>query len=500
MSIPYIALFFAVWILSSLWRPFVVLSWIAFLSQPTAALRKAQLLWTTVLFLALNKDKKWKKTADPAPFFAPAAAAASNETNSTTSDQPGNNTENDTGASTSSSSNSSSRPIVESKTIIFVRHGESNWNETFNKGSDRSKLQFILGFLPGLLKALFYEWYYAVSGRASSSWFYDSPLSEKGYKQAIAVQAFLKSPVEYMTPKEAQVMKILLGQAEDNTVAAPPPSNSNADSSPNDGSNKSIKKKRRSSVLVSSNLRRAIATMACGFQDRLLNNDTSVDDDDQDDSDKIFILQSLQEISFNPDALSITPPYTKVAVDDNIPRLVAAVETSMGDSNDATNSSSSSSDALLLQPARLNRIYQEKIAVQLSHGNKSLQSNGIQRLQAFCHEVFNEPELKDYSAIIAGGHSLWFRSFFQTYLPHATDHIAKRKKLINGGIVACTLQRVPVVVAAVPSSTSSSPPLQEDDENAAPMTVPSTEKKRTKVEEYRYMIDPSSIVVLHGGF
>jgi hypothetical protein len=300
----------------------------------------------------------------------------------------------------------------------------------------------------------------------------------------VGVQAFLKSPVEYMTPKEAQIMKILLGQAEEIT----PPTTDSPEGKKT--------KKRRCSVLVSSNLRRAIATMACGFQDRLLNTENSADDDEQDD-DTIVILQSLQEISFNPDALSITPPYTKVAVDDNIPRLLVA--DSIGTSGTSSTSISPAADALLLHPGRLNRIYQEKIAVQLSHGNKSLQSNGIQRLQAFCNEIFNEPALKDYSAIIAGGHSLWFRSFFQTYLPYATDHIAKRKKLINGAIVAFTLQRIRVVQVPPPSSTSS--PLQQDDEKTTtPTAEPSTEKKSTNEDEYQYMIDPSSIVVVHGGF
>jgi hypothetical protein len=492
VSIPFILLFFTVWIASSLYRPFVVLSWIAFLSQPTAAWRKAQLLWNTVLFLAFNKDKKWNKKAvvDPAPFFSSGAAA--------------NKEAEDSSAGTSSS-------IIESKTIIFVRHGESNWNETFNKGSDRSTLSFLIGFVPGLIKALFYEWYYAVSGRASGSWFYDSPLSTKGYRQALAVQAFLKSPVEYMTPKEAQVMKILHGKSPEEKEAVAAASTTGDKDEASDSDNKTIikkkKKKRRSSVLVSSNLRRAIATMACGFQDRLLfDDDNHHDHDDSADNndDQIFILQSLQEISFNPDALSITPPYTKVALDDNIPRLLAVDESSIGSTagsganSNITSSSSNSPDALLLHPARLNRIYQDKIAVSLSHGNKSLHSNGLQRLQAFCHEIFNEPQLKEYSAVIAGGHSLWFKAFFQTFLPHSTDHIAKRKKLINGGIVAFTLQRIRVAEpSASASSSSTSQILQEQVENTAAST---DDTKSTKDDEYQYMIDPSSIVVVHGGF
>ena len=54
---------------------------------------------------------------------------------------------------------------VERKTIYFVRHGESTWNDTFNKGSHRSALAFALGFIPGVIEALLYETYIILSGK-----------------------------------------------------------------------------------------------------------------------------------------------------------------------------------------------------------------------------------------------------------------------------------------------------------------------------------------------
>ena len=54
---------------------------------------------------------------------------------------------------------------VERKTIYFVRHGESTWNDTFNKGSHRSAVSFAIGFVPGLVKALLYEIYIVLSGK-----------------------------------------------------------------------------------------------------------------------------------------------------------------------------------------------------------------------------------------------------------------------------------------------------------------------------------------------
>jgi hypothetical protein len=54
---------------------------------------------------------------------------------------------------------------VERKTVYFVRHGESTWNDTFNKGSHRSAVVFVLGFVPGLMKAVLYEIYIVLSGK-----------------------------------------------------------------------------------------------------------------------------------------------------------------------------------------------------------------------------------------------------------------------------------------------------------------------------------------------
>ena len=55
--------------------------------------------------------------------------------------------------------------IIERKTIYFIRHGESCWNDTFNKGSHRSAIVFAIGFIPGLLKALLFELYLILSGK-----------------------------------------------------------------------------------------------------------------------------------------------------------------------------------------------------------------------------------------------------------------------------------------------------------------------------------------------
>ena len=38
-------------------------------------------------------------------------------------------------------------------------------NDTFNKGKHRSKLRFAIGFVPGLVRALTYEFYMLLVGR-----------------------------------------------------------------------------------------------------------------------------------------------------------------------------------------------------------------------------------------------------------------------------------------------------------------------------------------------
>lgn len=377
ISFPYILLFYATWIIASLVRPVITLSLLLVLSNHRAALRKGQLFYQSLEYLIFCNDKKWKPPAeDPSTFFAL-------------------NNKNDTNLH---------EPKIEKKTIIFIRHGESVWNETFNKG-DRQVSSFVLYFLPNLIKAIFMEWYFWVSGRVEESWFFDSPLSAKGIRQAETVRTFLQQTnMEYATPKEAEFVRYLLGQSP--------------------------------SQVVSSNLRRAIATAGIGLQDRFAQQGHQQEypsrqaNSISSNLDRILILPALQEISRNPDALAITPPYAEI-----IPAWT--------------------------DPIILKGIYKYHVDSSWHTGNKPIDSNGLKRMQTFCEQVFTDIPKE---CVIAVGHSLWFRSFFQTYIPYTKEHIAKKKKLGNGGVVAFTMQRIKLD------------------------------------SEYRYMIDPTSIMVLCGGF
>jgi broad specificity phosphatase PhoE len=320
---------------------------------------------TAIHYLALCNDKKWKKPpVDPESFFK-------ENTNTTTQSQ--------------------SQSHCDKKTIILVRHGESTWNDTFNKG-DRSTFSFLIHFIPGVFKSMAMEWYFFVTGKAQESWFYDSPLSEKGLSQAQALFRFLAEPMEYKTPKEQELIKIMLGETP--------------------------------SQLLSSNLRRAISTMAVGFQARLQKKIKG---------DNIMVLSELQEISRNPDALTVL------------------------------NGKGSEIKSAWTDPPFLADIFKHQTDTSLHAGNKPVDSNGLKRMQAFCDLIFSESIQKD--AVVVAGHSLWFRSFFQTYMPHTVEHIAKKKKMVNGACVGLVLMRV-----------------------------------KTKDGTFQYMIDPKSITVLYGGF
>ena len=355
LSLPFMLLFFAIWLIASLIRPLFLACIVNALTKPLATVRKLHLFKITVEYLLFCNDKKFQAPKeDPLSFFKDFDPKKG-----------------------------------DTKTIIFVRHGESTWNDTFNRG-DRSQFVFILYYIPNLIKSLYYEASFFVTGQAQESWFFDSPLSDKGLKQARGIASFVQEAnLDYMTPREADLIKHMRGN--------------------------------QPSTLVSSNLRRAISTTAIGFQPRFAANP----------EERILILPQLQEMSRNPDALCITPVQGKI-------------------------------QRAWTDPDELEHLFATQIDTQRHTGNKPVDSSGLVRMQDFCKIVFDDIE---GGAVIAVGHSYWFRSFFKTYLPHDNDHVSKKKKLVNGGCVGFTMFRT----------------LDEGTHT-------------------QYMIDPHSITILYGGF
>lgn len=157
------------------------------------------------------------------------------------------------------------------------------------------------------------------------------------------------------------------------------------------------------SLLVCSPLRRAMSTALMGFWDRLEDNP----------EEKILLLPSLLEVSFNPDTLCITPAHTQP-----VPSWIESA----------------------WEDVDMKAAYSDRIDVSQYTGNKPVSSNGQKRLRAFLDWVFSEDNDLYDTIIVAGGHSLWTRFFFREFLPEGADHTGANNKLVNAGVCAMTVE------------------------------------------------------------
>uniref|UniRef100_A0A7S4I893 Uncharacterized protein n=1 Tax=Vannella robusta TaxID=1487602 RepID=A0A7S4I893_9EUKA len=254
-----------------------------------------------------------------------------------------------------------SEEVVEEKekTLVLLRHGESTWNVTFNRSKNP------IFFIPRLVYAGSYELYLLLSG-TRDSWFYDSPLCHEGINQSQELAEYLKNLPDSAEP-DTQLLHIV---------------------------NKTEGKNVDPSIVVSSNLRRSLSTAVIALNDRLKRTEESIQ-----------VHHSLQEISRNPDTLSITPAKLQPH-----PSWIER-----GYSLD------------------IPKVYEKQLHVSGNTGNKQASSTGKQRLNEFNEWVFNTIE-EEY--VIVSGHSLWFRHFFREFYPAAIDHPGKTKKIHNNGMVA----------------------------------------------------------------
>ena len=276
------------------------------------------------------------------------------------------------------------------KRIIFIRHGESLWNEAFNGSKLPHK------FLYRTLAALFGE---LLLLPAFDSVLFDSPLNELGFGQAKTLQRSIETYPAARERSDALDRDIA---ALRGTALGP------------------------SSVVVSSNLRRAAQTAVVALWPRL-----KPEEEGKQLKGHIKILSQLQEVSRNVDTLSLTPAKGMVP----LPRVDEVLSTAVDNTH--------------------------LFNVDENHGNKPIFGTGLQRLANFCAWAHSQQE----DVIICAGHSLWFKHFFNTYLPKSSKHDAKDCKMKNGAAVAFNLQ----------SGTN---------------------------REYglMYRIDPDSITIVEGGF
>jgi hypothetical protein len=245
------------------------------------------------------------------------------------------------------------------KRIIFIRHGESDWNNVFNKGKN-------IGMLFRLLKAIITEW--TMIFRLDSP-FLDSPLNEEGIEQALQLREYIENDNSGTTDSEKELLDVMRG-------------------------------KTGTSIIVSSILRRAIATTTLAVWPRI-----------ERTGEKIHLLSHLQEISRNVDTCALSQANTVA----DLP--FSRVSPHCGGSDTCNSGSFNTS---------------------LNHGSKALGVKGKGRIEDFNKWAMECTE----DTIIVGGHSLWFKQYFNLYLPFDSSHRAKDEKLTNSGVVAFTLHKV----------------------------------------------------------
>lgn len=240
--------------------------------------------------------------------------------------------------------------VTKTKTIIFVRHAESAWNLVFNKGFGSD--------FPGRLSSALSK-----EGKLFAtldSVFVDSPLSEEGASQVKDLRKYVDS----------ELTEAVIGGK---------------------------------SVIVSSNLRRALSTATIAFWNRL-----------EKTKEKIQILSSLQEVTFNMDGMSLAKPKSAPQLSDE------------------------ELDAIEMDKKSFNAT--EYYDCTENKGNKVVKSSGFNRLQEFSAWCF-EKEQDKYDTIIAAGHSLYFRYFFKHFLDSSKDHVAKINKVANCGVIKFQLEQ-----------------------------------------------------------
>lgn len=157
---------------------------------------------------------------------------------------------------------------VTTKRILFMRHGESDWNDVFNKGFGPS-IFLRMG------KAMFRE---AMLYPTGDSVFLDSPLNHEGFNQALELGRFIKASGLRNNPdqnneKFSELLTVLRGDSVNSFTGQPA----------------------LSSIIVSSNLRRAISTCTASLWDRVSAT-----------KEKMHLLSSLQEISRNVDTRALS--------------------------------------------------------------------------------------------------------------------------------------------------------------------------------------------------
>ena len=254
---------------------------------------------------------------------------------------------------------------VEKRVVVLVRHGESLWNVVAN----RSKMPIF--FIARLIKAIVQEVVLIVKG-VDDSIILDSPLSPLGMHEAkhLHDHLFKHAPVVH-DPSEAERKKLYYDVLRGDVP----------------------------SIVTTSNLRRAITTCALSLRTRLSRTE-----------EHVLVLPCLQEISQNPDAMSVLHPHSTPA-----PAI--------------TDRKSHDGQYIV-------HVYAKQLDASFNTGNKGVNSTGQERIASFTRWLFTQPK----NAVVVG-HSLWIRSFFREYLYEHVSHAAKERKVSNCAAIGCEIEQ-----------------------------------------------------------
>nr|CCA24565.1 conserved hypothetical protein [Albugo laibachii Nc14] len=215
-----------------------------------------------------------------------------------------------------------------SKRIIYIRHGESEWNVLFNRPWSSSTVWYAI-------QALLKEF---IALPTSGSIFLDSPLSTTGVRKSLLLQKRIRSLSdalnEYSSASKISLLHCLQTSSAD-------------------------------SIIVTSNLRRSIQTALIASKGRL-----------QLDKEQLYVLSSLQEIGRNMDTLSLG-----TTANNNPSDGVDAISTC--DRNAVRNYSNNSTSAEQ-KKAKLNWSW--------NHGNKAVFGCAQARMKQFLEWVFARQE------------------------------------------------------------------------------------------------------------
>mmetsp|Transcript_29850 Transcript_29850/g.41281 ORF Transcript_29850/g.41281 Transcript_29850/m.41281 type:complete len:350 (+) Transcript_29850:164-1213(+) len=255
-----------------------------------------------------------------------------------------------------------SLPNLEVRRVVFIRHGESEWNNIFNNG-------FGPGFPIRLVKGIFREFFLSST---RDSIFIDTPLSAKGVRQAVKLRESIISTT--CNPVNESLKK---GRSITLSALSGNPSGS-------------------TSVVVTSNLRRAAGTGVISLGPRLVQT-----------GERVKVVSSLQEISRNMDTLSLSQPREGPSVFQHRSQLDPKLD--------------------------LARLFDGNH----NNGNKAVFGNGLTRLLSFAEWIFTRSE----DTLVVNGHSLFFKYFFDTFLPTTSTHLSRKKKISNCGVVSFLLYK-----------------------------------------------------------